>query len=69
MFMKYNITILDSKWSPIKSNLKVNTIPRSGEFIYLDEQYYEVLNVVHSINKKHEIFVVVSELENQKNKL
>jgi hypothetical protein len=69
MFIKYTITILNSKWIPIKSNLKVDTIPRSGEYIYLGEQYYEVLNVVHSIDKNHQIFVIVSELENQKNKL
>ena len=69
MFIKYNITILNSKWSPIKNGLRVKTIPKSGEYIYMDGQYYEVLNVVHTIDKTHEIFVIVSELENQKNKL
>jgi hypothetical protein len=37
-------------------------IPRRDEYIYLNEQYYEVLNVVHTLNEKQDIFVIVNEM-------
>ncbi len=52
---KYTITLLSSKWIPIKTNIKLMVIPRKDEFIYLDNQYYEVLNVIHNINNKKDI--------------
>ena len=61
---KYNISLLDSKWNPIKRNMKFLFVPRRDEFIYLVDRYYQVLNVVHDIQKKHEIFVIVEELKN-----
>ena len=61
---KYNISLLDSKWNPIKRNMKFSFVPRRDEFIYLVDRYYQVLNVVHDIQKKHEIFVIVEELKN-----
>jgi len=65
MFRKYNISLLDGKWELIRPVLKVKQIPRYGEFIYLsdEEQYYKVLNVIHNITGKHEIFVVVEKYE------
>jgi len=60
---KYNISLLDSKWNPIKRNMKFLFVPRRDEFIYLVDRYYQVLNVVHDIQKKHEIFVIVEELK------
>jgi len=60
---KYNISLLDSKWNPIKRNMKFSFVPRRDEFIYLVDRYYQVLNVVHDIQKKHEIFVIVEELK------
>lgn len=61
---KYNISLLDSKWNPIKRNIKFSFVPRRDEFIYLVDRYYQVLNVVHDIQKKHEIFVIIQELNN-----
>jgi len=57
---KYNITLLDSKWQPLKIDVKFTIIPRRDEFIYID-RYYRVLNVVHNLEKKHYVFVVVEE--------
>ncbi len=37
---KYNITLLDSKWKLIKNDVKITSIPRKGEFIYLIDRYY-----------------------------
>jgi hypothetical protein len=60
--LKYTVTILNSKWNPIKRNVEMFIIPRRDEYIYLNEQYYEVLNVVHTLNEKQDIFVIVNEM-------
>lgn len=60
---KYSISILDSKWIPIKRNVKMEVVPRRDEYIWFGEKYYIVLNVVHSITDKQEVFVVVEEKE------
>lgn len=62
---KYTVSILNSKWEPIKRNLKLRVIPRRDEFIFLDEQYYSVLNVVHRLNDKQDIFVIIDEISKQ----
>jgi hypothetical protein len=43
----------------IKLNLTV--IPRRDEYVYVNEQYYQVLNVVHKLNEKQDIFIVLVE--------
>lgn len=58
---KYNAYIIDSKWNVIKNGIKLDIIPRKDEFIYIDFQYHQVLNVVHRFDKNHDIFIVVSE--------
>ena len=60
---KYTVSMLDSKWVPLKRNIKIVIIPRRDEYIWLDEKYYIVLNVVHSITDKQEVFVIVEEKE------
>ena len=37
-------------------------IPRKDEFIWIDEQYYDVINVVHSIGKIQSIYIIVNQL-------
>lgn len=61
MFGKYNISIMNNAWEMVTPKLKVKHIPRSGELIYLTdlEQYYRVLNVIHNITNKQEIFIIV----------
>lgn len=64
---KYNITLLDSKWNPIKNSIKFIAIPKRDEFIYLVDRYYQVINVVHNLaNKKHDILVIIEELKQDK---
>jgi len=36
-------------------------IPRIDEFIYKNDQYYQVLNIVHRFGKTQEIFVILLE--------
>jgi hypothetical protein len=62
---KYNISIIDSKWNVIKRNLELGFIPRNDEFIFYDDTYYKVLNVIHRVNSTQEIFIVVEKLENE----
>jgi len=45
---KYSISILDSKWIPIKRNVKMEVIPSRDEYILFDEKYYVVLNIENS---------------------
>ncbi len=66
---KYTVSILDSKWQVMKRNLKLKVIPRKEEFIYLNNQYYEVLNIVHMLNTKQDIFVIVNEFSPQPNNI
>jgi hypothetical protein len=62
---KYTVTLLNSKWGIVKRNVNFTIIPRKDEYVYLDEQYYEVVNVVHMLNKKQDIFVIINEVENK----
>jgi hypothetical protein len=68
MYKKYNVSLMNEKWEMIIENLKVKYIPRISELIYLDkqEQYYKVMNVIHNMTNKHEIFIIV-EIFNKKN--
>ena len=61
---KYTISMLDSKWIPLKRNVKMSIIPIRDEYIWIDEKYFIVLNIVHSITNKQEVFIVVEEQEN-----
>jgi hypothetical protein len=65
MFKRYNVSLLDKGWELIIPNLKLKHIPRNGEIIYItiQEQYYKVVNVIHNITTKQEIFLVVEKLE------
>ncbi len=58
---KYTVSILDSKWRVIKKNLKITILPRKDELIFFDEKDHEVINVVHTLNKKQDIYIIVNE--------
>jgi hypothetical protein len=51
---EYTVSILDSKWKEVKEIL-IFYLYLENEYIYLDEQYYEVINIVHVINEKQDI--------------
>jgi hypothetical protein len=65
LFRKYSVSILDRKWKTIKDIVKVKHIPRASEVLFFDGEYYRVVNIVHSINNKQGIFVIVEKLETQ----
>lgn len=59
----HTVTLLNESWCGI-GNVGLKVIPRKGEFIYYEQRqkYFEVLGVVHYVNKKHGIFVIIKEL-------
>ena len=62
---KYKATLLDSKWNVVKSDVKFYTIPRRDEYVFFDGLYYLVLNVIHTLDGKHGIFVIINETPHQ----
>ena len=71
MFKKtYPVSILNHEWNLI-CTVKLFCVPRKGEYIWLSayKKYYEVLNIVHNIGKKHGIFVVVKQLDGDVKKI
>lgn len=64
---KHTITLIDHAWNIIKANIKLSFIPKRDEYIYLNEKYYKVINVVHRLNKIQDIFIVVDYDENKLN--
>lgn len=56
---KYSVSMLDSKWNVIKSNIKLEVIPRADEYIWDVDIYYRVLNVIHSTNNKQGVYIIV----------
>ena len=62
---KYTVTLLNSKWEVLKRNLPIKFIPKKDEFIWTDGQYYEVVNIVHSIDKSQTVYIIVNELSSK----
>jgi translation elongation factor P/translation initiation factor 5A len=58
---KYTVTLLNSKWEIVKSNVKLISIPKKDEYVFMDNKYYDVLNVIHTIEKEHKILIIVEE--------
>lgn len=58
---KYSVTLLDEKWNVIQPKVRFKFIPRIYELIYLanKNEYYRVVNVVYSVDKHVETFVVI----------
>jgi hypothetical protein len=59
---KYTITLINSKWEVIERNVNISILPRSNEYLFHNKQYYEVINVVHMLNKVQDIFVIIEPL-------
>ncbi len=63
--LKYTVSFLDSKWNILKNNIKLYSLPRKDEYVFFNGLYYEVLNVVHTIDKNHSIYVIINEVPHQ----
>ena len=58
---KYKVTLLDSKWNAVKTNVKLTVLPRRDEYVFFDGLYYLVLNVVHTLDGQQGVFVIIDE--------
>ncbi len=63
MFNRIRVNIIDEQWNIVKTNFKLKVIPRIHELMYLSdvEKYYRVVNVIHNINNKQNVSVVIEE--------
>ncbi len=59
---KYSVTILERNWMVLKSNVSLISLPRISEYIYLNDKYYQVINVVHDLTKNNKRLVIVDEV-------
>lgn len=58
---KYKVNFLNEKWVPIKLNVKLSFIPRTHELVYINSKYYRVANVIHNIDKKSEVYIIIEQ--------
>jgi hypothetical protein len=58
---KNKVVLMDSKWSPIKLNVKFKTIPNKDEYIYFNEKYHKVVNIIHMLTNKQIIYIIIEE--------
>lgn len=58
---KHRLTLINQNWEIVVPNILMKNIPRYGEFIYLKDKnvYYKVENVIYTVDKKRDIFIVV----------
>lgn len=63
---KYIVRLLNQAWEQM-GILKVKVVPNKGDFIYIEEmkKYFEILSVVHYVNKNHGIFLIINTLNQQ----
>lgn len=64
-YKKYKVSFLDSKWQIIKNNVELFTIPKKNEYIYLNNKYYLVINIIHDLRRYHDVYVVLDEVNNE----
>jgi len=62
---KIIVTIIDTKWKIIKNRLVLNALPSANEYLYFDNLYHQVINIVHSVDEKHGIFVIINTATHQ----
>lgn len=62
-FRKKYITLINPKWEIVKANVKYDHLPKKDEFIFIDENYYEVLNVIHKLDDNNTTLVVVQKMK------
>lgn len=58
---KKSVTLLDEKWNVIDDNVKFINLPRVYELIFIPKEnnYYRVVNIVYSMVKPIETYVII----------
>jgi hypothetical protein len=67
---KITVTFIDRKWNKIRVNMKVESVPRVNELVYLGkgEDYYKVAQVINWPSQESRIFIVIESLSNLEEK-
>jgi hypothetical protein len=61
---KVKIRFIDTNWVIIKDNFFMKTTPRKDELVYINDTYYEIVNILHDISGKDEsTFAFIKKLE------
>lgn len=62
---KYSISLLDEVWKPLDIKIKLRYLPRKDELIFIESlgKYFEIVNLIHYLNKKQGIFVIIREFK------
>jgi hypothetical protein len=64
---KYKINLISEKWDIISSNYSVEIIPKINECIYINEEYYQVINIIHNFDiKNSNLTVVIEKINNER---
>ena len=65
MFKKSRIILSDPNFKIIKDNLKLEYIPREGDFIFFNDEpkYWVVQKVIYNISNKNNIWIIIIPLE------
>ena len=58
---KYKVTLINSKWEVVKNKVKLYVLPRRDEYVFFDDSYFLVLNVVHVLDGEQGIFIIINE--------
>ena len=58
---KKSVTLLDEKWNIIDDNVNFINLPRVHELIFIPKEnnYYRVVNIVYSMVKPIETYVII----------
>jgi hypothetical protein len=62
---KITVTLIDDKWNIVKNRISFTILPRVGEYIYFDDVYYEVLNLIHRMDDNKGVFIIVNQPPHQ----
>ena len=58
---KFLVSVLNSDWVVIKANLRLKHLPRIEEYLFFNEKYYRVINLIHLLDKSQHIFIIIDE--------
>lgn len=69
LIKKNKITILLENWEVLYTTIVLSSVPNENDFIFDDKtnSYYKVIKVIFPINKKNNICIVVTKLNDEIN--
>lgn len=56
---KVKYTLLNKEWEVKFNNVEFKSQPRENELLFIEKEYYRVLNVIHESDLKKNIIIVI----------